>query len=124
MIVSQHGLRLTGLDARIRGTCYIESERDFARAFKRGRGKQCGSERKTAIEVDFGAAERRIEPCRRLSGCKPIGHSPFQRLAVDLRLESIDGNAFAAERNGAAAAHRTEWRPDNPGGSVDAGDSK
>src|SRR5262245_41939757 len=101
MIVGEYGLGLSGLDARIGGASDIESERDVSGTLERGRGEQRRSQRKAAIEVEFGAAERRIKACRRRGGREPVGHAPFQCLAIDLGFESIDGDARTAERNGA-----------------------
>src|SRR5215813_6387368 len=111
MIVGEYGPCLPGLNTRIGGASDIQGERDLLGTLERGRSEHRRSQRQAAIEIEFGATECRIKARWGRSGREAIGHASLQRLAIDLSFEPVNCNAFAAERDSAAAAHWAERRP-------------
>src|SRR6266852_8332545 len=63
-------------------------------------------QRRGALEIDIGRAERRRYPRGAVRGGPEIGEIAFQRVAVELGLEAVEYDAFPAETHIALGAER------------------
>ena len=101
---------LLRLEAGDNGTTYLERERNIAWPVEGRIPEQRLAQRIDAVEIDFRRGDGGVEPRWPLVASPGIGHASVDVQAIKLKLESLDRDRVAAERDIGAKAPRTDGR--------------